>query len=231
MPPISEAQVEGMRVLAPHLRRAVIISGLLENRAQAAASFEAALSGLGSAVLLVDDSLRVIYSNAKAEQMLRNGDPIALRQGRLDVPLQLIDGELEATVAAAVSDGAKLSQAGSGIAARHRDGTPAIVHVLPLQRRTARLPMRAVAAVFLTEPNAPMNLPIEAVKLLYGLRPAEARVFELIVAGLPGRGIAEALGIAPSTVKTHTLRLFDKLGIHSRTEVVKLAREMSHRTR
>ena len=53
-------------MLAPHLRRAVIISGLLDSRAQAAASFEAALSGLGSAVILVDGFMQIIYANAKA---------------------------------------------------------------------------------------------------------------------------------------------------------------------
>ena len=87
--------------------------------------------------------------------------------------------------------------------------------------------LRPVAAVFVAEPEAPIDLPLEAIKLLYCLRPAEARVFELIVAGLSGAGIAEELGIAPSTVKTHTLRMFDKLGTHSRAGVVKLARDMS----
>jgi DNA-binding NarL/FixJ family response regulator len=63
--------------------------------------------------------------------------------------------------------------------------------------------------------------------MLYDLRPAEVRVFELIAAGISGRGAAEALGISPSTVKTHTVRLFDKLGVHTRAELVRFARDMS----
>ena len=159
--------------------------------------------------------------------MLRDGDPIAMVHGRLDAPRELVKGQLKATVAAAMGNGPKLAQAGSGIATRRRDGTGVVVHVLPLQRRMARATWSAVAAVFVAEPNAPMNLPVEAIKLLYGLRPAEGRVFELVVAGFSGARIAEALGIAPTTVKTHTMRLFDKLGVHSRVGVVQLAREMS----
>ncbi len=227
MPPISDAQIEAARVLAPHLRRAVIISGLLEKQAQTAASFEAALSVLGSAVVLVDRLMGIVYANAKAERLLHDSDPIALMGGKLHVPGQVAGGQLEATVDAAAGDGAKLGQAGNGIAVRRRDGSSAVLHVLPLRPQGARTSWQAVAAVFVAEPDAPLNLPAEAIKLLYGLRPAEVRVLELLVSGLSERSIAEALGVAPSTVKTHTLRLFDKLGKHTRAGVVELARAMS----
>jgi DNA-binding CsgD family transcriptional regulator len=229
-PPLSDGQIEGLRVLAPHLRRAVIISGLLEGRARAAASFEAALSALGSAVVLVDDEMRVVYANAPAEDMLRAGDPMARLNERLDLPGELVPGQLRAAVEAAAADASGLVR-GGGIPVRRRDGSGMIVHVLPLGRR--QMPARetamgrAVAAIFVSEPNAELNLPMEAMQLLYGLRPAEARVFELIVRGLSAPKIAEGLGIAPSTVKTHTLRLFDKLGVHSRAELLRFARDAS----
>jgi DNA-binding CsgD family transcriptional regulator len=81
--------------------------------------------------------------------------------------------------------------------------------------------------VFVAEPNAELNLPIEAIQMLYGLRPAETRVFELIAAGLSAPRIAATLGVSPNTVKTHTARLFDKLGVHSRAELLRFARESS----
>lgn len=221
-PPVSDAQIEGLRVLAPHLRRAAIISGLLDGRRQAAASFEATLAALGSGVVLVDEQLRVIYANERAEAMFAAGDPLVRTAGRLDLPRELVRGQLAAAVAAAARGSAGL-QRGSGIPARLGDGGEAVVHVLPLGRHQATRSFAAAAAFFVAQPSRELNLPMEALQLLYQLRPAEARVFELIVRGLRAADIATLLGIAPSTVKTHTLRLFDKVGVHSRAQLAKLA--------
>ena len=59
------------------------------------------------------------------------------------------------------------------------------------------------------------------------MTPAEQRVFELVVAGEPTARIAETLGVAPSTVRTHLLRVFEKTGQHTRGELVKLSREIT----
>lgn len=230
-PPVTDEQIEALRRLAPHLRRAAVISGLLDGRAQAAASFEAALSSLGSAVVLVDDRMHIVYANVRAEEMLRAGDPLARLNDKLDLPRELVRGQLEAAVTATATDAAGLPR-GSGIPVRRSDGSGMIIHVLPLRRRQVgalgtAAPNQPVAAVFVAEPNSELNLPIEAIQLLYGLRPAEARVFELIAAGYPAARIAKSLGISPNTVKTHTLRLFDKLGVHSRPELLRFARNSS----
>lgn len=226
MPPIDEDQLETFRSLAPHMRRAVRISNLLETRSIVAASFEATLDALGAAVLLIDETLAIVYANKRAETMLRAGDPILSIRGRLDVPRELAKGQLERSVGAATLPGQAIGP-GSGIPVRRLDGSGAIVHVLPLQQRAVDRPRRAVAAVFVAEPDAALNLPLEGIQALYDLRPAEVRVFELIAAGNSGRGVADALGISQNTAKTHTLRLFDKLGLHTRAELVRFAREMA----
>jgi DNA-binding CsgD family transcriptional regulator len=225
-PPISEAQIEGLRVLAPHLRRAAIISGLLDGHAQAAASFEAALTALGSGVVLVDEDMRIVYANKRAEAMLAAGDPVTRVAGCLDLPRELVRGQLRSAIAAAATDAAGLLR-GSGIPARRRDGGEMVVHVLPLRRRQPEPGIPAVAAVFIAETSVALNLPLEALQLLYGLRPAETRVFELIVQGYSSARIATSLGVAPNTVKTHTQRLFDKVGVHSRVHLARLARDLS----
>lgn len=230
-PTVTDEQIEGLRVLAPHLRRAAVISGLLDRGVQAAASFEGALSSLGSAVVLVDERMHIVYANALADQMLHAGDPLARMNDRLHLPRELVRGQLEAAVAAAAVDASGL-QRGSGIPVHRGDGSGMIVHVLPLQRRQvgnfgAAARGQPVAAVFVAEPDSELNLPIEAIQLLYRLRPAETRVFELIASGLTAPRIARSLGISPNTVKTHTLRLFDKLGVHSRAELLRFARNSS----
>lgn len=51
----------------------------------------------------------------------------------------------------------------------------------------------------------------------YGLTPREIEIAELISGGLTNHDIADALGIGLGTVKTHLLRVFQKLDVSNRT--------------
>jgi len=53
----------------------------------------------------------------------------------------------------------------------------------------------------------------------------ETEVLRLVAAGRSNKQIAVDLGIGESTVKTHLLRVFDKLGVTDRTRAVTLAME------
>jgi DNA-binding CsgD family transcriptional regulator len=55
-----------------------------------------------------------------------------------------------------------------------------------------------------------------------GITPRELEILGLIAAGLSNREIAERLFVSESTVKTHSSRVFDKLGARRRTEAVRL---------
>jgi LuxR family maltose regulon positive regulatory protein len=54
----------------------------------------------------------------------------------------------------------------------------------------------------------------------------ELEIMHLISLGLTNQEIAERLVIAPSTVKSHINNLYAKLGTHSRTRAVAIARQM-----
>jgi NarL family two-component system response regulator LiaR len=58
-----------------------------------------------------------------------------------------------------------------------------------------------------------------------GLTPRELETLEAVAAGLSTREIAERFGVSENTVKTHTTRVFDKLGAQRRTQAVQLAKE------
>jgi DNA-binding CsgD family transcriptional regulator len=52
------------------------------------------------------------------------------------------------------------------------------------------------------------------------LTPREEQVVAHVSAGLPNRSIARHLGVAESTIKKSLLRVFDKLGVSNRVELV-----------
>ncbi|PYP89101.1 MAG: helix-turn-helix transcriptional regulator [Candidatus Angelobacter sp. Gp1-AA117] len=59
-----------------------------------------------------------------------------------------------------------------------------------------------------------------------GLTPRELQILELIASGLSNREIAEKLFVSENTVKTHSSRVFEKLGARRRTQAVQMGKEL-----
>jgi len=59
-----------------------------------------------------------------------------------------------------------------------------------------------------------------------GLTPREHEILGLIAEGLSNREIAERLFVSENTVKTHSSRLFDKMGVSRRTQAVMRGKEL-----
>jgi DNA-binding CsgD family transcriptional regulator len=57
------------------------------------------------------------------------------------------------------------------------------------------------------------------------ITPREIEILELIALGLSNREIAEKLFVSENTVKTHSSRVFDKLGAKRRTQAVQFGKE------
>lgn len=84
---------------------------------------------------------------------------------------------------------------------------------LDLARRLRRkLHQRQVTAPRGSDPDAP------------ALTPKERQVLAFLADGLTNAGIANELGVAPSTVKTHLKNIYAKLGVKRRGHAVARAR-------
>jgi DNA-binding CsgD family transcriptional regulator len=58
-----------------------------------------------------------------------------------------------------------------------------------------------------------------------GITRRELEILELIAQGMSNREIAEKLYVSENTVKTHSSRVFDKLGAKRRTQAVQFGKE------
>lgn len=227
--PIGDAQLDGLRVLAPHIRRAVTISNLFDMKTVEAATFAATVEALSVGVVLADEDCRIIHANAAATAMLAADDPIVVRHGRIAVQSAATTSTLQSAVAQAAKDEATLGQKGIGIPIPRAGGDPLVIHVLPLRRSHMRsgLHQRAAAALFVASASGPPRLPHDALNQLYDLTPAEIRIFELICEGQTRADVSESLGISISTVKSHLFHVFEKTGCRRQVDLVRLAKSLT----
>ena len=75
--------------------------------------------------------------------------------------------------------------------------------------------------------EAPVDFVRDAGKVdSLGITPRELEILELIAAGLSNKEIADRVHVSENTVKTHSSRVFDKLGARRRTQAVQLGKEL-----
>jgi two-component system, NarL family, response regulator LiaR len=74
-------------------------------------------------------------------------------------------------------------------------------------------------------PVEPSAIPDRAKMENLGITPREMDILELIAKGMSNREIAEKLYVSENTVKTHSSRVFSKLGAKRRTQAVQLGKE------
>lgn len=100
-------------------------------------------------------------------------------------------------------------------ALRHGDGAPALLEVLA---PAFRVGVEALARA--ARPGADARGIAAALAARHGLTAREAEVAERLLAGDSNKRLAAGLGISPHTARHHTERVFAKLGVRSRKEMM-----------
>jgi len=200
-----------LKLLAPHIRRAVIFHGMKERDAARATDLGAALDLMQVPVLLLDSAGQPVETNAAAEKFLRETASGTLRDSAL---LALTQPVADVTSAQPMSSALTLP-----------DGRRFAAHTLPLtlglRDRMGNAP-RATSALFIQQIGDLQPLPGEVLVKLYGLTPAETRLIALLGQDFTLEDAAATLGIALPTARTHLQRIFQKTNTNRQSQVVKL---------
>jgi DNA-binding CsgD family transcriptional regulator len=214
-----------MRLIVPHIRRAILIGRMFDLKAAEAATFADTLDGLSACMCLVDAAGRLVHANVAGHAILAAGDILSVVGGRLVAYDAQVNRALEEVFAAAGRGDAALGVKGIAIPLIGKSGERYVGHALPLTsgaRRNAGVAYTAAAALFIRKAALVTPSPPEVIGRTFNLTPMELRVLLAIVevGGVPQ--VAAALGVADSTIKTHLGRLFEKTGAKRQADLVKL---------
>jgi DNA-binding CsgD family transcriptional regulator len=149
---------------------------------------------------------RQIYANDAAMALtdrLREGDRIELRVVLQD-HIEALEEKRQPSTPAAPSVTLLTSPSGE----------PFYLHVLPIARGKRRAP--ATYAVTVRTSGAD----VQAFGRRYRLSPRERQITGLLLRGWGNREIAQSLGITVETTKKHLGRIFDKVGVDSRAQLM-----------
>lgn len=222
---VDEDSKRRMRLIAPHIRRAVLIGKAIDLKTAQTASFADALDGLSAAMFMVQANGRIVHANAAGHAMLASSGFLYAAADRLTVrDVRTHHALMEVLAAAGTGDGA-VGARGVALPLATRDGGAYLAHVLPLTsgaRKKAGTAYAAAAAIFVRKAELELPSTPEIIARHYRLTPSELRVLLAVieVGGVPE--VAEALGVADTTVKTHLGSVYGKTGTSRQADLVKL---------
>jgi DNA-binding CsgD family transcriptional regulator len=201
----TQSETGVIRMLAPHLRRAVRMRGRLAECRTAIAIQRA----LAPAYLVLDERLRVHDASAGAEAFLKSSGVLSLRKGRLSIPTQY--QELVGSLVRGERHSATL---------RDDRGRPQRVRAIPLPASAGPGGGRLTVLVFASPGSGDWSRLLAAD---FGLTPAEISLTTALLENDSLARAAESLGISINTAKTQLASIFRRTGVRSQKELAQLA--------
>ena len=220
-----------MRLVVPHIRRAVLVARTIDLKSAEAASFADTLDGISAATFLVGATGHIVQLNAAARVLLEHADVLRAGSGRLIARDREADKALTEVLAAADRGDAAMATTSVTLTLAAAGGARYVAHVLPLTsgaRRRVGNTYSAVAALFV-HAAAPSTLSCpEAIVKAYKLTPAELRVLLAIVevGGIPAAALV--LGVGAETVRTHLRHIYEKTGASRQLDLAKIVGRFSN---
>lgn len=223
--------VDAVRRLLPHLRRALHLRHLVTTLRDEFQDMRRALDIVPSPVALLDRTGRLVCGNAAAEQLLAVGDGVRLDRQTVTALIpseaQQMADAISRTTAFAEGTSCRHSQTPGTMALQltRRRGRPLGLVLMPLRplselrehgHRSAR-----VLAVF-HDPDTILRLDPGLIAQLHGLTNTEALLASALAQGHSLAQFAAARGCSEQTARTHLKRVLDKTGTRRQSNLVRV---------
>jgi DNA-binding CsgD family transcriptional regulator len=216
-----------MRLLIPHLDRALRLEMCLNSADLKRSLASGVLDYLTYGVVLVDSSGKPLHFNKRAEEIIKQSDALRLSPTGLNGRRPLDTRSVRELIKEAVSAGTQ------GLLAVSRGD-----HLRPLLLIAAPLAITAKSegtdepvggVVFISDPDRADNPSIESLRRAFDLTYREAQTAIVIADGHGLQAAADAMGVALTTARSQLQQAFAKTGTSHQAELAALVhRALTH---
>jgi DNA-binding CsgD family transcriptional regulator len=219
----SNDNLRWMRLIAPHLDRALRLQLRLNLTDIRADMLSGALDCLAHGVVLVDQSGLPIWHNTRAEEIVNRSDALRLSSSGLVGRRPSDTRSLRELIKEAV-----LAERQGLLAINRNDGRPLLLTAIPL-KPTGGVdfvsdPARGV--VFISDPEWTDSPSVESLRRGFNLTYREAQVAMAIAEGHGLQAAADTMGVALTTARSQLQQVFSKTSTSHQAELAALV----HRT-
>ena len=224
----SSGQTDLIRRLLPHLRHYVCVRQALVEAGGLGASLTGLLDKTGSGIIQLDGRGRIVATNDRALDLLREGDGLFDKDGFLFARSPDDDAVLQGLLARALPPFGGRGIGGSMTVRRSTVLPGLALHVSPVREGEKDFRARRVAAlVLVVDRESRTRIDPVLMEAALGLTPVESRVAVLLAEGKTVRDIAAAMDRKESTIRTHVKRMFAKHGLSRQVDLVRLVMSLA----
>lgn len=221
----SDEAIDHLSGLVPHLQRIAGIRRQLEDAEVQRLAALAALDRARLAVILLDARARILAINRAGTRLLHRSDGLVRQRDGLSAVHPDETRRLHKAISLAASS-ARSGESGPErfLTLSRPSGTqPLFAVVKPLNLGSGLLhATRSSVAVFVSDSEAVVGIPPEALRIAFDVTPAEARVASLLIQGVAPSRIADALQLSKHTVRNEIKSMFLKTGTNRQAELIRL---------
>lgn len=222
-PFVTTERAELATALIPHFRQALRTERHLDDLRRDAGDLAGAIDSMRQAVLVIGSNCIVLHCNSTCTDLLRRGDGLTVRAGRLCAHRSDVDAAMHRAVADALGMNEGGARVGTSVLCPRPSGARAYVaHAFPFPNREERGDGEPRALVVIVDPDHRPQPPKDMLRNLYGLTNGEADIALRVADGQGLAPISDELSVSIATVKTHLQHVFDKTDTHRQAELVRL---------
>lgn len=217
------SQLALLQGLLPHLRQFVRVRQALVSAEARDMAETALLDNPRIGVIHLDRRGQILEANDRARHILRHGDGLSDRSGKLRVYAPAAQARFAQLLAGALPSSGTVAVSGSMTLQRASGLLPFVVHIKPMGVRQPDYGARRVAAlVLIVEPGRRSRIDPGVVAETLGLTLAESQVAVWVAEGQTVREIAVATGRTEATIRYHLHQISQKQGVSRQADLVRL---------
>lgn len=219
---------EAMGALIPHLKQALAIHkkfALLDFQNRAALE---TLDNVRTGIILLEEGGAIKFANKLAKNIAAARDGLAIINDRLSIANFPLLSDILATANTAIQRARQddILPGKSFSIPRPSGKRPYMALVCPLWGNHLRFDLSVLAeplaAIFVTDPERPLETPTEVLQRLFGLTVSEARLAARFAETASLKESAELLELTEGTARVYMKRIFAKTGVNSQAALMKL---------